>query len=379
MVRQCIIFFLLFLITPGISFASDNKAPELNWSIENMHRDDTVVIGKRGELYARDIRGISLYSIDPTGEKIWQYRPFSADLSVPSVGPDGTIYTILVSNKERKSYLVALSPESGRELWRTVICPKAVWIYWLEYIVVASDGTIYVATNFNTVALDPEGKIIWSFDFPDRAYTSAPTLSRDEKVVYVYRRERGGVYAFNLDGSLRWHKSVKYYTDGASPVVGLNEDIYITDNTTKTIYAYSPAGEIRWKKTFPDKRTGNTYPVVGEDGSIYVQIGNPRNKGGELHSLDPKDGKIKWSFLIKDGTLASAVVISKKKLYYGAGNGYIYCFSPEGELLWEYDVLPKIKEEESRQGQFTSFPAISGGNIYIVTIGDKLLSIRVED
>jgi outer membrane protein assembly factor BamB len=382
MVRPGIFFLILSILLNGTTLAEDAKPPFLNWSVENIHADESVKIGKSGEVYVRGKGQQTLHAFDATGKELWQFKPTptGSRLSAPSVAPDGTIYVILADSKERKSYLLALSPVEGFEMWRTLVFPRKVWVYWLDYIVAASDGTVFVATDYNAMALNPDGKVLWSYKFPAKIYTSPPTLSRDEKVLYVYRRSRGGIYALNLDGSLRWQRDVKYNSDSAPPAVGTNKDIYIADADTRSLYAYSPAGDIRWKKSFPDKTTGNTYPVVGADGTIYMQVSDPSRKGGEIVALDPKDGKLKWSFNIGQGFLDSSVLLSDNdRLYYVAGNGKVYCLNAStGKMVWEYDAAAKIGGKY-RKRHFTSFPAISAGDLYIVSIEGKLLSIRVED
>jgi len=354
-----------------------NNVPVLNWYVKDISVDDTVGMGKKGDIYVRGKTEKTLYAFNQIGKKLWEYKLHQAQIGVPFIRKEGNIYITVTEFKENKNYIVMLSSDKGQVEWKTELPSVSLWTHWLHNLTAASDGTVYLVADTKLISLDRNGKILWSSEFAALPSPGTPALSPDEKIVYVYRRNKGGLYAINNDGTLKWKKTEEYFSNASPPVIGINGDVYIADGNTESVYAFNSSGQIRWRRHFPGKLLHDTYPVVGEDGVVYFQV-NEDNKNGMIYSLKPENGKVNWSFPITGGILASSVLISKKGvLYYPAPDGHIYCLNLSGKLLWKYDAL---KNSEKRPYvPFSSFPAFYNGNFYIIAADERLLSIRVEE
>lgn len=89
-------------------------------------------------------------------------------------------------------------------------------------------------------------------------------------------------------------------------------------------------------------------PIVAE-GAVYVPT-----YAGNLHALDPKDGRTRWVFKA-GGYLRHSPAVAGGKVYFGAGDGKVYCLSAGGKLVWT---------ASTGAGLWTS-PAVAGGRVLI--------------
>ncbi|MCH8275097.1 MAG: PQQ-like beta-propeller repeat protein [Armatimonadetes bacterium] len=134
------------------------------------------------------------YCIDAsTGQLVWRFSGEFITSNTLALADDGTVYTFHGFGRTKTFF--ALNPD-GTEKWRIYLDSD----YWVDQPpIVAGDGTIYVATRASVLrlgrvyAINPDGTILWQYDFPH--YTSAsPTLGPDG-TLYVLCRDRN-VYAF---------------------------------------------------------------------------------------------------------------------------------------------------------------------------------------
>ena len=333
--------------------------PVLKWQFEGLGDYASAVVGKDGTVYAAGKD--TLYAIQPTGKEKWRYHHPDSHFSPPSLGPDGTVYITTVT-KDSKTHIVSLDPDKGKKKWQSIASQGFTAEYWVSHIAVSSDGMIYVAAADNLSAFAASGIKKWTFQFPANFGTVAPSLSPDEKTIYVYRRNRDGLYAFNIDGTLKWHDKSPYYSDFSSPTVASDGTIYLLDAAEQNLHAINPDGKKKWTTHFSNKHVGTSNVAIGKDGTLYMDIANSgSSNGGMIYGINQKDGGVKWKFEIKDGYIGTAIAVDGRgNLYYAAGDATIYCLKPDGALQWKYSVA---KEHRF----FYSSPAISNETIYAVT------------
>lgn len=190
-------------------------------------------------------------------------------------------------------------------------------------VAISSDGTVYVAGAGKIIALDENGKEIWSKSYQN---TQGPALSEDGTIYFlsgdtIVALDKGGnekwkfktngntiigltlgpdgtiyqgswdgyFYAINNDGTLKW----KYKTAGAVSYptsIDQNGTIYLGGGDAHAgpdgnLYAFSPDGTLKWKYDTKAVRVGS--PAIGSDGLIYVPA------GPSLIVLD-SSGTLKW-------------------------------------------------------------------------------------
>jgi outer membrane protein assembly factor BamB len=197
-------------------------------------------------------------------------------------------------------------------------------------------------------------------------YTGSPTLSPDEKTLYLFKRVGGGLMAFDsLTGKVLWHDKTKYYSDYSSPVVGPDGVIYVPDRFTEALYAIEADGTPRWKAVFKGRKLHNSIATIGRDGTVYISVQNKQSLGGTFYALKGEDGSIKWSYDFEGGYMASPPAIDRDgNIYVASGNGYVFCFDEKGGVLWSLLVG---SEKLGADQIFMSGPVLSDGVLYIVT------------
>lgn len=343
------------------------------WVFEGINVDTSMAVSRDGIVYtvSRDLK--TLYAIDGQGQAQWGYTYKDGRLSQPSLGPFGTVYSVASG---KKSYLVAVDTVTGIEKWRALVSPLTSES-WLSHIAVAKDGRIYAAAGNHLAAFIPNGTLEWSHEFAYKAKwricNSGPALSPDENVIYVYKRCGGGLFAFNRDGTLRWRDESEYKSDYSPPVVGADGTVFIPDGTTSAIHAMGTGGKRRWKASFPGMDLQPTVLAIGGDGTLYATL--EAKKGGKIAAIDPKDGKVRWEFVIKAGKMSLALVVDKNgKLYYAADDGTLYVLNHRGKLLWKYFIRSK---EAAMRGisQIHTNAAISGGIFYVIGMDGVLHAV----
>ena len=89
---------------------------------------------------------------------------------------------------------------------------------------------------------------------------------------------------------------------------------------------------------------------------------------GEVWCLDEKTGQVLWKFIAGDVVLG-AVAAGKDRLFFAARDGYVYALSTAGKELGRWNAHAPI----------VASPALSGGNVYVVTETGKLYGLRADD
>lgn len=364
------------------------EKPFIKWRLDNVPimNNHSPVVGQDGTIYT--LRGVgylndAVYAVKLDGTVKWTYSKGDMNFGQPVLSRSGTLYTLASvkpkSDSLKEGYIIGLDALSGKLKMERKLSDLSADL-WTSHIVIDSKDNVYVGAADVLYAMNAAGDKMWSYRFvagekgntPE--YSIGPTLSLDEKTLYYYKRFNGGVMALDsATGKVMWHDRSPYLTDISIPTVGPDGTIYIPDAKTEALYALKPDGTMKWKAVFDGLRLFNSNATIGIDGTVYIEaersIPQVGNAGGKIFALSPVNGKIKWSYDVTAGTLASPMAVDKKgNIYYGTGDGHIVCFNPEGRLLWKFlvGVLPK---EGERLGEFQihmSGPVISDGTLYII-------------
>lgn len=346
----------------GQTDESGPLTPGIKWKFKNMDRYAAAVIGRNGVIYGQGAD--ALYAVNANGEEKWRYEYRSNGfrlrsryrVSIPAIAPDGTVYIVGV---KQKAYLIALSGDSGAVKWSAEVGPYYLEAEGLSPIAVTSAGRVYVAIGNSLSAFNASGVKEWMYQLTPNFFSpTAPSLSPDEKTVYVYQRVRGGLYAINHDGALKWHDSSPYFTNFSSPAVAPDGTIYLVDGAEAKLHAITPEGKKKWTAHFSNSILGISNISLGRDGTVYMDTANDSGKGGAIYAVNHENGKVKWRFEIEGSVGGHIIAVdARENLYYAAGN-HIYCLRPDGSLVWKYSV-------EGNPVFTDSSPAISDGVFYV--------------
>jgi len=185
-----------------------------------------------------------LYAVDAkTGKELWQSPDLGGALvAEPTLDMDGTIY-LGTFGKE----MLALKTSTGEIKWRFA---TGGWVWSGARLV---DGKLYFGDlKGNFYILDATSGAKISEELLDGPIASTPTV--ENNTIY-FGTEAGTIYAYNLDGSRAWMKSIaniqkdnqpiggKLY----SPVVTAGDVILVAPAESKTfLVALDSNGEVKW-------------------------------------------------------------------------------------------------------------------------------------
>ena len=347
------------------------------------------VLGPDGTLYAASGDG-RILAVDPSSEVRWQFRVETNDY----VSIDGG----LVQDEQKNLYFTTLDSvysllPSGLKRW-AVSCPPARTVYGHRGATFDTNA-VYTTCGEHFTALDKsDGRIIWSQPALDAS--SAPVLLASGDLAFVRERRittghpdgiaisffpfapasavasppgtnsasdpyidtpvavgpdgtlyaGSGVHKFvalNPDNTIKWTFDAGVSGFRSSPVIASDGTIIVL-TTQSVVLALAPDGTLKW--TFPVTQapygTGQTAPLIGSDGTIYVVAGR------RLVALSP-EGKLNWDLGVGI-TTASPALAPDGTLYVATMDGVIYAVQTASRGLMQ-SSWPKYQRDSSNSGR----------------------------
>jgi outer membrane protein assembly factor BamB len=312
-----------------------------------------------------------LVCLDPAGKEIWRrniekdYGQFAFQWTFGS-SPllyDGRLYLeVLQRNvpvhgrgqQDGHSYLLALDPATGKELWKVVRPSEAreesLESYSTPMPFTHNGRTELLVTGGDSISgHDPgTGKELWRWGTwnPTRIghWRLVPSATAGAGVVLACGPKGAPVYAVKLGGkgdlsntSLAWQTHVQSTEDESKSARSLNNrDItadvptplfyqgrfYVLNGTQKTLFCLEPSGKVAWSGSLKGKNIFQSSPTAA-DGKIYVMNFAGEvfviQAGGEefklLHTADMGDN---------DNMLRASIPFSQGQLFIRTGKS-LYC------------------------------------------------------
>jgi len=317
---------------------------------QTVNADGTIYFATWGAVdeEAEDYAHGLLYALNPDGTLKWVYDPGPADCPLektwcygtietsPVIGPDDTIYI-----GRGDGILRAVNPD-GTLKWSFETIPNTKGRgQIISSPAVSRDGVIYFGTIANLL----------SQGFGNNVFYAVKDMGDHAELLWTYPEDaaEGGTLDHEIWGN---------------PAIGLDGTVYFS--VGRTVYAFWPDGTERWHKTTLYKMYT---PVVGPDGTIYVQA---TGTTGVVYALNP-DGTKKWTYAVGEGetTVSNVSIGPDGTLYVGSGTredqatpdifdepqniGKLYALVDAGdhaETKWVVDF-----------GSSVGAPAIDGGGI----------------
>lgn len=370
---------LLVGATPSSNAASQTTAgaaERVRWRVQldgdyMTHRPG---VGPDGTIYVSTSNG-KVHAVNPNGTLKWVK---TLGLGVGNIGPvsvgsDGTIYVaglVDVPGPLTTEAVFALNPDGSQK-----------WLFddtGTEQIIagpnVGPDGNIYaVMEGYDGIgffSLTPAGNLrfaVDSGDFSDFGSLGEEIVFSNDTAYFAFENSRG-LFAYRLDGSLRWAANLDG-TEDYAPAIGPNGNVIVRDGVTGalTLNAYAPTGARKW--TYAG-RSGNVQgrPDVGPDNTVYVS----RNLT-DLVALKPS-GALKWRF--RNGEIffdpvaspTNSMIFTGGRVTYGEP-GFFMGFSRAGKALWRVGLPDEPGFGEYGQLVPVSWPvfAADGNTAYAVT------------
>ncbi len=166
-----------------------------------------------------------IYAVYPNGTLKWKFLTDGWVHGSPSIGTDGTIYC-----GSDDDYLYALYPNNGTQKWKVQLASGMRSSPSQD-----KDGNLYFGVWENKIySIAPDGSIRWEFTIGQRSgvWGSTATISDDGTLYIGVCLEIGSlgggeIIALDLDGNLKWRKTICDSVLCSSPVIDVDGNVYI--------------------------------------------------------------------------------------------------------------------------------------------------------
>ena len=272
-------------------------------------------------------------------------------------------------------YLYALNP-NGTLAWRFAAQSPVQ-----QHPVVGSDGTVYIGMDGLLHAFDPSGAVRWTATLGTNL-RGGPALALDGQTIYAFGHTSTGpvatLYAFRLDGTIKWQFSsfYGYYPALAPPTVAADGTVLVLSGQ---LVAIGSDGVERWRYS-PSASYYNSYASVSVNPTGEVvfafdwYFGKLSPNGTELWQQEFRGGEYLNEL---ESTYSAPLIDADGNIFLGLGTGkrwtrpwgkVVRGYSPTGDLLWEYPV---------GEGVYTSSPALApDGTLYVGSMDGALYALR---
>jgi len=312
-----------------------NPDGNLKWKYQTTGEvESSPAIGSNGTVYIGS-NDHFVYALNADGILKWRYETKDEVKSSAAIGLDGTIY---IGSDD--CYLYALSAD-GNLKWKY---HSEDWIR--SSPVIGLEGTVYVCSNvryadyFYLHALNRDGNLVWKNKI-NGGIASSPSIGSDG-TIYLCSTNDAHVYAFNVDGSLRW--KYKIYSH-SSPIIGPNSTIYL--GGIIGIHALNLDGNLEWETYLDLPFADLTSPTIGSDGIIYAGSYYPGS--ADFYAFD-QDGTLKRKYYIGSTGKSCPAISSDGTIYVGAKDGCLYALRGFSAGLAN-SPWPKFRHDNQNTGR----------------------------
>ncbi|HAW49772.1 TPA: hypothetical protein DCX16_02320 [bacterium] len=265
-------------------------------------------------------RGQSPYSGPSLPSPLWKFSTETVDhfIGQPVVDKDGTAY--IVGVKFDGTPVLFAVKKDGVLKWSYSMYGPTTEHIWSPAI--GTDGTIYIADRFNILrAINPNGTKKWDCHIFDIfTYLSSPVIGKDG-TIYCAGREK--VHAITQNGNLKWKYDIPGM--GLSHKVTVGDDVYCLGKEM-LVCLNSQDGRLKW--SFPIREGPKNYPqaapAIGLDGTIYVP-------GYDLYAIKP-DGSLLWT-----SPITGNIALDYDRVYISNASGVYALSNINGSIIWRYD------------------------------------------
>ena len=300
-----------------------------------------------GTIYVGVAEG-DIDALNPDGTRRWRA---SAGITLPSIGPDGSIYT-------QDTTIYALNPD-GTLRWSHLLetVPRRQL---MSHTAVGPDGTVYVEYDTSLFAFRPDGTELWCF--PLLGQTGADPAVGPDGTIYI--GDPQAYHAVRPDGTEKWHYPMKAKV--STTAFGPDGTVYVTGDS---FVALTPDGVRNW--AVPASEASSV--VVGSDGAIYHCTAGLYSNG-ELAVRNP-DGTLRNTFAVSGGARGTPALAADGTVYVIAGEGTLCAVGPDGTVSWQYDVGGLIRSDIMLGPDGTVYVNVGGSGldgVYAINIPNGL-------
>lgn len=297
--------------------------------------------------------GFSQFPAIYQDDKAWKFQTSKGIFSTAVIDENSNIYV-----GSADTYFYALNPK-GDVIWRLktgeIIDSAALLTRSSEenYITIPSgDGKLYHLKKNDQLKKDPTKEILWTFDahkFPHHkevGYTwFEGNVTLGNNGMLLAGNTNWNFYAINgEDGSLSWKYPSKNMNWSAA-AIDEQGYIYWTSLDRSIRKMNSEDGSLIWEKSTLGFNSSSV--ALDYEGRLFFG-----SFDSNLYALNQENGEILWKFKTNDHIYGSpALSLNSKKqlerIYITSTDGRLYCLSPSGQLIWNFDTESIIRSSPS--------------------------------
>jgi outer membrane protein assembly factor BamB len=257
---------------------------------------------------------------------------------------------------------------SARVFCMDVLQQKVLWTYTthghVESTPCIDKDRVYVGAGddgYYCFRLEPdaEGRAVVLWHAPTERCPDADTSPavHDARVVVGCGMHGNAICCLDADsGAELWRAATPYPVFGAPTLVGGRVVVGMGNGNF-----IESAEEVKRKELDKLRKQGKTAEELAAAGKTL-------GPAGEVWCLDEKTGQVQWKFAAGDVVLG-AVAAAADRLFFAARDGYVYALSTAGKEVGRWNAHAPI----------VASPALSGGQLHVVTESGKLYALRADD
>lgn len=201
----------------------------------------------------------ALYKFSPDGQVVWKKDSLN----------QWNYAGISLSKDETQIYFVAFKPGTGDRLYCHDSSGAENWIISNAEVcipAVGKDGTLYTFLQNGLSAISPNGGILWTNTSLRGMYYSKIMIDRDDNI-YTFA-QNSVLVKTDKSGTLIWQKS--YSKASAGLVMDGFGNIYFVGYSDNKLYCLNQLGETKWTKSGASPYSS---PVITSKNDIIVSMG----------------------------------------------------------------------------------------------------------
>jgi outer membrane protein assembly factor BamB len=322
----------------GVSATTLPDRPEVLWTFK---AEDSIFLSSAviadGKVFVGDGDG-SFYALDlATGRKLWS-APSDIGFTAAAAVRDGRVYA-----GDSDGIFYCWDAKTGKLVWQhqTEAEINSSPNFFQDSVIVGSqDGSLY---RFRCT----DGKVLWKYTIEaSGGIQCSPTLAENRAFVCGCD---GQLHIIDVDqGKSIATLSIGDPTLATAAIAG--DQVYFGTEGARFFGINWRKPEIVWTYQHPKRRLAYRSSAAVGDSAVVV---GGRNKAVE--ALDPKSGKLIWSFQSR-GRVDSSPVVVGRRVYVGSTDGRLYGLDLRtGKETWQYDA----------GGSFSASPAVAAGRMVI--------------
>ena len=280
----------------------------------------------------------SISSKIPTGGPIYASPSINGTSTASIASSDGNIYTYSTFGSSQPPY-------------SSIGAVKATINY--------TNSLVYGSLDHNFYGWYSSPAVQWKITTGGPITACAAVTGTPAYLQKIYfGSEDGKVYSCDATGALSWTTNLGSPID-TSPVVGWQNQVYVTCSDGKLYCLDCDTGTIKW--SFATGGKIDTSPVCDGNDTLYFG-----SEDGNFYALSPQSGLPYWHYHADSQIKSSAVLGSDGVLYFGSESGKLYALTTQEELKWTYQAGAAIESSPAIGRNGTVYFTATDGYLYAV-------------